>query len=1424
MRFIVHWFKNRGVRFFSLLLGICIVCALFATPPAVSSASNHEELADTRGHWAESVIIKWVSRGLAKGYGDGMFGPNDSITRAEFVTLLNRIFGYSETSDKSFPDVRPAAWYAPEIAKAHKAGIISGDSSGNMKPEAVISRQEAAVILTRAFSLAEENHDAASKNPELSADHIGAVMKYNDLAQIAEWALGSVGAMTNKGYVTGRPGNLFAPRDNLSRAEAVKMIDNVVGELINAEGTYTKAAEGNIVISSPGVMLKDTYIAGDLYLTEGIGTGTIQLVNVTVKGRTIIAKGIENISLTDTVLEKEVLGFNEEGKAEKIAESITEPGTVLLQGNKVLSENVKATPKPTVKPSPSSGSSSESSQTEGQQNSTDTSTPSQNSDTTPTPTGTATPTPTPTKAPTTTLTPTQAPVTDTTPPSVPTNLTGTAVSSDTIRLSWAACTDNVGVAGYRIYRDSVQIGTSTSASYSDTGLAAGTSYSYAVSAYDAAGNESYRSSPVSIKTRSNNDPAAYTLSVVSEHADIRIVPEKAAYSHGEQVKVTAVPHGGYAFGHWYGDAFGTLEQITITMDDNKTLYTYTPEKKTITLPGGVTMDFVRIPSGSYIMGNIDRNPWASQDYPKNAHRVNIAYEFYVQTTETTQEQLVAVVGINSIDANKDAGENVEWMRGNKKPAVYLPWGDTPGMEDVLDAHEFINELNKLGLGEFRLPSEAEWEYIARGPQTNPYRDAPYFFGEAYRILPVNSSSFMLDQYAWWGGSANPSSGLPDTAQLLPTPYGLYDIYGNVYEWCEDDWKSDYNGVPNDGSPYINPTAEYPYKKVLRGGWRYYTDAFRFTSYYRESHEIYFSHGSTGIRLVMKVPKDNQPPSMPTNLSAQAVSSAQINLTWAESTDNDRISGYKIYRNGECIGISHSTAFSDCGLEPGTTYTYTVQAFDAYGNTSAKTANITAKTGTLTNSTPRVQGQSVSVAEDGEIEINLQAFDDENDPVTYHIVEWPKHGYLYGLYADGTVPVVRYKPVADYYGKDSFTYRVYNSYSYSDTATVSINVTGVNERPSAEKVTASLDAGGQIPINLKGKDPDNDYLFYQIVDAPAYGNVIQVGADTVIYTPNDGYIGTDSFTYKASDGQLDSSPADVTITVTPQMHENVLAISFDGNINDISGRGSVLGAYKDESPYTGSLDFVNSPVGGKALSLSKEKGVYLRAEDSGALSGMNSLYISVYAKKTTVDRGGYILQKRDGYALSIFKNSAGLQVRTTAGIVQVNSYNAGINDTDWHHYEAYYNGHSACLYVDGVLKAKTYTCGAVNANTYPLYIGIEKSSVSIAFDGEIDQLEIRTKPPAGYGTDTEAPTIPVSLRPVSVAKDRVKIEWDESVDNRGVAGYRIYRNGVPVATSAKADYEDTGLTPNTEYIYSIAAYDAAGNESVQSEVLIVTTAK
>jgi chitodextrinase len=124
--------------------------------------------------------------------------------------------------------------------------------------------------------------------------------------------------------------------------------------------------------------------------------------------------------------------------------------------------------------------------------------------------------------------------TDTTPPSVPTNLTANAVSSSQINLSWSASTDNVGVAGYDIYRDGSLVKQTTTTSYSDTGLALSTTYTYTVAAYDAAGNVSGQSAPASATTLSGGGTTTMTFNPVG---DATIQSGRPSSNYGTNTKL-----------------------------------------------------------------------------------------------------------------------------------------------------------------------------------------------------------------------------------------------------------------------------------------------------------------------------------------------------------------------------------------------------------------------------------------------------------------------------------------------------------------------------------------------------------------------------------------------------------------------------------------------------------------------------------------------------------------------------------------------------------------------------------------------------------------------------------------------------------------------------------------------------------------------
>jgi len=245
----------------------------------------------------------------------------------------------------------------------------------------------------------------------------------------------------------------------------------------------------------------------------------------------------------------------------------------------------------------------------------------------------------------------------------------------------------------------------------------------------------------------------------------------------------------------------------------------------VTLPDDATMEFIRIPAGTFLMGSTEPpgSPWQTCEWisgpcDQPQHPVIIAYDFYFGKYEVTQAQYEAVMGVNPSQTLNPL-----------QPVDHVSWEDS---------HIFIDAMNQLGQGTFRLPSESEWEYAARAGRTTRF-----FFGDSI-CNPTGTVCSELDLYAWWGGNA-PGHPQP-VGLLLPNPWGLYDIYGNVYEWVEDDYVSEYNDAPADGSPRIDPTAMY---KALRGAWRNYPEPRKYASHFRAWHGIDFRHDSTGLRLV-----------------------------------------------------------------------------------------------------------------------------------------------------------------------------------------------------------------------------------------------------------------------------------------------------------------------------------------------------------------------------------------------------------------------------------------------------------------------------------------------------------------------------------------------------------------------------------------------
>ncbi len=222
---------------------------------------------------------------------------------------------------------------------------------------------------------------------------------------------------------------------------------------------------------------------------------------------------------------------------------------------------------------------------------------------------------------------------------------------------------------------------------------------------------------------------------------------------------------------------------------------------------GITFQYVAISPGTFIMGSQDDEGY-SNEHPR--HEVTVTSGFEMLRFEVTQAQWEAVTG-----------ENPGHFSGDDNPAETVSWND---------CQSFISKLNELEINHtYRLPTEAEWEYACRAGN-----DTQYSFGDDWH---------QLSQYAWYCGNSN--DGTHPVGQKKPNAWGLYDMHGNVWEWCQDWYDSDYYK----NSPTTDPKGPTSGSlRVLRGGFWDHT-ASGCSSAYRTCNNPDFLDNTIGLRLV-----------------------------------------------------------------------------------------------------------------------------------------------------------------------------------------------------------------------------------------------------------------------------------------------------------------------------------------------------------------------------------------------------------------------------------------------------------------------------------------------------------------------------------------------------------------------------------------------
>ncbi len=236
------------------------------------------------------------------------------------------------------------------------------------------------------------------------------------------------------------------------------------------------------------------------------------------------------------------------------------------------------------------------------------------------------------------------------------------------------------------------------------------------------------------------------------------------------------------------------------------------------LDGGPEM--VVVPAGRFIMGSPDDEPQRSpSEGPR--HEVTFARPFAVGRYAVTRGQFAAFVNATG---HKAAGpwRDPGFKQDDSHPVVYIRWDD---------AKSYAAWLTEATGRPYRLLTEAEWEYVARAGTATPF-----WWGTSFTTEQANYDG----NYVYEGGGSKREyrQGTVPVGSFAPNPWGLYNVHGNVWEWCEDTWHDTYDGAPTDGSAWIWKGSQSG--RVVRGGsWSYFPGDLRSARRSRNSVEYYY---------------------------------------------------------------------------------------------------------------------------------------------------------------------------------------------------------------------------------------------------------------------------------------------------------------------------------------------------------------------------------------------------------------------------------------------------------------------------------------------------------------------------------------------------------------------------------------------------------
>ena len=257
--------------------------------PANAFAASPEDFTDFPTDWSAAGLRSAVQNGLLNG-SNGQINSSGLLIRAQMAAIINRAFAARKTADLSvYSDANTSAWYYNDLELAVAMRTFQG-ANGKLNPEAPITREEAFVVLARAFAL--ESGDTSVLN------------HYTDGASVSAWAQSSVAALIENGYVNGANGKLN-PKTSITRAEFAKVISEMASTYADADDSLSATVDGSVIVRENSVSLSGKTINGDLIIADGVSR--IDLTGVTVTGRIVLRGGESGVTFKDTKAGKGII-------------------------------------------------------------------------------------------------------------------------------------------------------------------------------------------------------------------------------------------------------------------------------------------------------------------------------------------------------------------------------------------------------------------------------------------------------------------------------------------------------------------------------------------------------------------------------------------------------------------------------------------------------------------------------------------------------------------------------------------------------------------------------------------------------------------------------------------------------------------------------------------------------------------------------------------------------------------------------------------------------------------------------------------------------------------------------------------------------------------------------------------------------------